>query len=127
MDLFRFALRYGGLGGVPALLVGQEWRSKASGVVAAAWTFDLDDFCSHIRKCLRRPRPREDSAQVENPYAREWAFRHIVSILRYALDSLIGACPFRKTGVHFSGTCARSRVSENGCHGRRADSLRAGI
>jgi hypothetical protein len=25
-----------------------------------------------------------------------------------ALDSLIGACPFRKTGVHFSGTCARA-------------------
>src|SRR6266852_2187656 len=24
----------------------------------------------------------------------------------HALDSFIGACPFRRTGVHFAGTCA---------------------
>ena len=34
-----------------------------------------------------------------------------------ALDSLVGACPFRKTGSHFSGTCARLWIAfENvGC------------
>jgi hypothetical protein len=28
-----------------------------------------------------------------------------------ALDSCVGACPFRKTGVHFSGTCASSAAA----------------
>ena len=96
----------GGFGGVLALLVVQERRSEASGVVAVARTFHLDDFRSHIRECLRRPRTREDSAQVENPYACEWTFRHLVSLRR-----------------RWSG----SRAYENGCHGRPAGSPRAGM
>jgi ferredoxin-nitrite reductase len=36
--------------------------------------------------------------------------RHDVDALRSLIDSLSGACPDRKTGPHFSGTCAREAV-----------------